>query len=272
MNKTVLHWLQYIFILPILFFSLFITSWTASYLTISEDWKEHLVFTPKTAEGSNQIYKIDKLLYAFKYSPVFTTIFVLSIIYLIGIMITRYLYYRKYKTGFIGLQLMIVLPIFLYTLLVTHSIGTMIAVEKNWEKYLVFSPASITDVNQIHYIDKLLYTLQKSPTSCIIFILSFLYIIGLIVFKIFTQMRFHKRINTWGDTHPSRDFYFCYFTIIIYCFGNLTLSVEMVFCCYFFCYSTYFSLLYLDGIHVKSPSISMLGCFIGPSIPFSLML
>jgi len=196
MNKTVLHWLQYVIILPILFFSLFITSWTASYLSISEDWKQHIVFTPQTAEDSNQIYEIDKLLYAFKYNPVFTTIFVLSIVYLIGIMIIRWLYWRKHKTGLIGLQLMIVLPIFLYTLLVTHSTGAIIAVEKNWEKYLVFSPKSITDVNQIYYIDRLLYASQKSPISSTIFILSFLYIIGLIVSKIFTQIRFRKNLNT----------------------------------------------------------------------------
>ncbi|PEY44758.1 hypothetical protein CN354_00145 [Bacillus cereus] len=195
MNKTVLHWLQYVIILPILFFSLFITSWTASYLSISEDWKQHIVFTPQTAEDSNQIYEIDKLLYAFKYNPVFTTIFVLSIVYLIGIMITCWLYWRKHKTGLIGLQLMILLPIFLYTLLVTHSTGTMIVIEENWKKYIVFSPKSITDLNQIYYIDRLLYAFQKSPIISTIFILTFLYITGLVVTKISHQIRLRKNIN-----------------------------------------------------------------------------
>ncbi|MEY8349455.1 DUF4306 domain-containing protein [Bacillus cereus] len=195
MNKTFFHWLQYIIILPILFFSLFITSWTASYLSISEDWKQHIVFTPKTTENSHQVYEIDKLLYAFKYNPVFTTVFILSIVYLIGIIIARSLYWRKHKTGLTGLQLMILLPIFLYTLLVTHSTGTMIIMEGNWKEHLVFSPRSITDLNQIYYIDKLLYAFQKSPIISTIFILTFLYMTWLIITKIARQIRLRKNIN-----------------------------------------------------------------------------
>ncbi|MCI0765166.1 DUF4306 domain-containing protein [Bacillus sp. TL12] len=195
MHKTIFHWLQYVIILPILFFSLFITSWTASYLSISEDWKQHIVFTPKITESSQQVYEIDKLLYAFKYNPVSTTVFVLSIVYLLGIILTRWLYWKKHKTGFIGLQLMIILPIFLYTLLVTHSTSTMIAIEENWKKYLLFSPKSITDFNQIYYIDRLLYAFQKSPIISTVFILTFLYMTGLVVTKISRQIRLRKNIN-----------------------------------------------------------------------------
>ncbi|WP_410983279.1 DUF4306 domain-containing protein [Bacillus cereus] len=195
MHKTIFHWLQYVIILPILFFSLFITSWTASYLSISEDWKQHIVFTPKTTESSQQVYEIDKLLYAFKYNPVSTTVFVLSVVYLLGIILTRWLYWKKHKTGFIGLQLMIILPIFLYTLLVTHSTSTMIAIEENWKKYLFFSPKSITDFNQIYYIDRLLYAFQKSPIISTVFILTFLYMTGLVVTKISRQIRLRKNIN-----------------------------------------------------------------------------
>ncbi|WP_235676700.1 MULTISPECIES: DUF4306 domain-containing protein [Bacillus cereus group] len=171
------------------------TSWTASYLSISEDWKQHLIFTPKTTENSHQVYEIDKLLYAFQYNPVFTTVFILSIVYLIGIIIARSLYWRKHKTGLTGLQLMILLPIFLYTLLVTHSTGTMIVMEGNWKKYLVFSPRSITDLNQIYYIDKLLYAFQKSPIISTVFILTFLYMTWLIITKIARQIRLRKNIN-----------------------------------------------------------------------------
>lgn len=195
MNKTVFHWLQYVIILPILFFSLFITSWTASYLSISEDWKQHIVFTPKTTKSPHQVYEIDKLLYAFKYNSVSTTVFVLSVFYLVGIIITRWLYWKKHKTGFIGLQLMIILPIFLYTLLVTHSTSTMIAIEEKWKKHLVFSPKSITDFNQIYYIDRLLYAFQKSPIISTVFILTFLYTTGLVVTKISRQIRLRKNIN-----------------------------------------------------------------------------
>ncbi|MDM5189265.1 DUF4306 domain-containing protein [Bacillus sp. DX4.1] len=192
MSKTVIHWLQYIIILPILFFSLFITSWTASYLSISEDWKNHLVFTPKTADNANQIYEIDKLLYAFKYNPPFTTIFVLSIVYLIGIIIVRTLYWRKNKTGLFSLQLMILLPIFLYTLLVTNSMGAMIYGEEDWKNSLVFSPKTITDTNQIYYIDRLIYVFQHHPIFSTIFVLTFLYIIVLFVIKISCQIRLNK--------------------------------------------------------------------------------
>ncbi|MDM5155752.1 DUF4306 domain-containing protein [Bacillus sp. DX1.1] len=192
MSKTVIHWLQYIIILPILFFSLFITSWTASYLSISEDWKKHLVFTPKTADNSNQIYEIDKLLYAFKYNPPFTTICVLSIVYLIGIIIVRALYWRKNKTGLFSLQLMILLPIFLYTWLVTNSMGAMIYGEEDWKNYLVFSPKTITDTNQIYYIDRLIYVFQHSPIFSTIFVLTFLYIIVLFGIKISRRIHLNK--------------------------------------------------------------------------------
>lgn len=228
MKKTTIHWLQYILNLPILFVSFFVTSIIASYLMISENWKDHLVFTPQTTTDKGHIYIIDTFIYAFKIEPIAATIFILSAIYLIGIIITRWLYWRKNKIGFIGLQLMIVIPIFIYTLLVAHSEGTMIIVEENWEKYLVFSPKSITDTNQIYYIDRLLYGIQKLPIFGTIFILSFLYIIGLIVSKVSYKIRFHKNRNTWGATraaitYPSCNFYFCYFTIVIYCPWSLTL-------------------------------------------------
>lgn len=162
---------------------------------ISENWKDHLVFTPQTTTDKGHIYIIDTFIYAFKIEPIAATIFILSAIYLIGIIITRWLYWRKNKIGFIGLQLMIAIPVFLYTLLVTHSISTMIATEQNWNKYVVFSPKSITDINEIYYIDRMLYAFQKSPIFSAVFILTFLYIVGLIGAKISYHIRLRKNID-----------------------------------------------------------------------------
>ncbi|WP_191561093.1 DUF4306 domain-containing protein [Metabacillus idriensis] len=75
----------FIFLLPVFGCSYFLVSWTASYLMISEDWKERLVFTPKTASKPDQIYEIDKLLYAFKIEPILFFICLVSLVLLIGI-------------------------------------------------------------------------------------------------------------------------------------------------------------------------------------------
>ncbi|KYG37664.1 DUF4306 domain-containing protein [Bacillus gaemokensis] len=67
---------------PFLLISFFVTSIIASYLMISEDWKDHLVFTQQVTTNTEHIYEIDKFLYAFKIEPIAVTIFILSTLYL----------------------------------------------------------------------------------------------------------------------------------------------------------------------------------------------
>lgn len=55
---------------------------------IEEDWKEHMFFTPEYSIEPRQIYEIDKYLYAFKYQPVISIVCILSLLILIGIIIS----------------------------------------------------------------------------------------------------------------------------------------------------------------------------------------
>ena len=52
---------------------------------LEEDWKSRIVFTPETATEPQQIYDIDKFLYAFKYQPGISIICLISFFILIGL-------------------------------------------------------------------------------------------------------------------------------------------------------------------------------------------
>ena len=76
--------------------SYFLTSWNASYLTIENDWKSRLTFTPKTITNPQQIYEIDKFIYAFGVQPILTSVCLLSFICLVAFLgIHLYKFIRK---------------------------------------------------------------------------------------------------------------------------------------------------------------------------------
>ncbi|MGG3640249.1 DUF4306 domain-containing protein [Bacillus gobiensis] len=79
--------LVFLVMIPIFSFSLFFTSWTGSYLMISEDWKDHVVFTPKTVTDPENIFEIDKFLYAYQIQPIMSLACLLSFFILSGILI-----------------------------------------------------------------------------------------------------------------------------------------------------------------------------------------
>lgn len=80
--------LIFIILLPVFFYTLVGTSWIGSYIMLEGNWKEHIVFTPETATEPQQIYEIDKFIYAFKYQPMVCIICILSFLILIGIIIS----------------------------------------------------------------------------------------------------------------------------------------------------------------------------------------
>ncbi|MEI4804482.1 MULTISPECIES: DUF4306 domain-containing protein [unclassified Bacillus (in: firmicutes)] len=80
--------LIFIILLPVFFYTYVATSWTGSYIMLEENWKKHIVFTPETATESQQIYEIDKFIYAFKYQPIISIVCILSFLILIGIIIS----------------------------------------------------------------------------------------------------------------------------------------------------------------------------------------
>lgn len=73
--------------IPIFVFSFLATSWTGSYIMITQGWKEEIVFTPKTVTDPQQIYEVDKFLYAFNSDPMTSILCILSFLILIVIII-----------------------------------------------------------------------------------------------------------------------------------------------------------------------------------------
>ncbi|QDP41613.1 DUF4306 domain-containing protein [Radiobacillus deserti] len=69
-------------------YSFFLTAVTGSHLGYSENWKEHLTFTPQTAHGPQHIFEIDKFIYAFNIQPFITIIFLSSFAVLAGLFIS----------------------------------------------------------------------------------------------------------------------------------------------------------------------------------------
>ncbi|KAA0965676.1 DUF4306 domain-containing protein [Sporosarcina sp. ANT_H38] len=76
-----------IFLLFAFAYSIFLTSWTGSYIMIEANWKNHIVFIPEKATEPQQIYEIDKLIYAFKIDPLLSIVCVSSFLLLIGFIV-----------------------------------------------------------------------------------------------------------------------------------------------------------------------------------------
>lgn len=77
----------FLIMIPAFAYSFFATSWTGSYIMLEEDWMTHTVLTPKSATGPEQIYEVDKFLYAFTIQPFLGIVCLFSFFILIGILI-----------------------------------------------------------------------------------------------------------------------------------------------------------------------------------------
>lgn len=77
---------------------------------------------------------------------------------------------------------MVLIPIFLYLWL---GIMQFSAVDltwiDNWQEHLIFTPTTITNEQEIYTIDKFLYKFRMLPIPSTVLILSFLYLLILIV-------------------------------------------------------------------------------------------
>ncbi|WP_173106135.1 DUF4306 domain-containing protein [Bacillus sp. KH172YL63] len=80
----ILKFIVFILMIPVFLYSFFSVSWTGSNIMLEEDWKSLIVFTPQTAATPQEIYDIDKLLYAFQYQPLMSGAFVVSFLFLMG--------------------------------------------------------------------------------------------------------------------------------------------------------------------------------------------
>jgi ABC-type spermidine/putrescine transport system permease subunit II len=70
--------IMFIGMLPIFAYS-FISHWmVASQLSVDDNWREHLVFTPTSVTKTKEIYEIDKFIYGFLYNPIITITAIVS--------------------------------------------------------------------------------------------------------------------------------------------------------------------------------------------------
>ncbi|MGW5951837.1 DUF4306 domain-containing protein [Bacillus mycoides] len=181
LKRTMLFWAQYILVLPILFLTFMFTGFVGSQLMIGAD-KQHFIFTPQNATEYSQISEIDKLLFAFSIQPVVTIVFLLSIVYVLTLIIFQMIECKKQRKILHSLQYMILIPIFLYVWLGTMQFSAVdLTWIDNWQEHLIFTPTTITNEQEIYTIDKFLYKFRMLPIPSTVLILSFLYLLILIV-------------------------------------------------------------------------------------------
>lgn len=181
MQRNILFWSQYILVLPILFITFIFTGVVGSQLMIS-DAKENFVFTPQSVTDYSRIYEIDKLLFSFSIQPFVTIVFLLLIVYLLTLIVFQIIECKKQRKVLHSVQYMILIPIFLYLWLGMMQFSAVdLAWIDNWKDYLIFTPTTITSEQDIYMIDRFLYKFRIFPIQSTVLILSFLYLLILIM-------------------------------------------------------------------------------------------
>lgn len=181
LKRNLLFWAQYILALPMFFLTFVFTSFTGSQLMIVAD-KRYFVFTPQNTTDYSQISEIDKLLFAFSIQPFVTIVCFLSIVYVLTLIVFQIIECKKKRKILHSLQYMILIPIFLYLWLGTMEFSAVnLTWIDNWKDYLIFTPATITNEEDIYMIDKFLYKFRMVPIRSTLLILSFLHMLILIV-------------------------------------------------------------------------------------------
>ncbi|SCM92831.1 Uncharacterized protein BWINRASL_01032 [Bacillus mycoides] len=181
LKRTILFWAQYTLVLPVFFILFMFTGVVGSQLMIS-DAKEHFVFTPQSVTDYSQIYEIDKLLFSFSIQPFVTIVFLLSIVYLLTLIVFQIIECKKQRKVLHSVQYMILIPIFLYLWLGNMQFSAVdLAWIDNWKDYLIFTPPTITSEQDIYMIDRFLYKFRILPIQSTVLILSFLYLLILIM-------------------------------------------------------------------------------------------
>ncbi|PEW77974.1 hypothetical protein CN424_15705 [Bacillus cereus] len=181
LKRTMLFWAQYILVLPILLLTFMFTGFVGSQLMIGAD-KQYFIFTPQNATEFSQISEIDKFLFSFSIQPAVTIVFLLSIVYVLTLLVFQIMECKKQRKILHSLQYMILIPIFLYVWLGTMKFSAVdLTWIDNWKDYLIFTPATITNEQDIYMIDKFLYKFRMLPIRSTVLILSFIYMLILIV-------------------------------------------------------------------------------------------
>lgn len=191
LKRTMLFWAQYILVLPILLLTFMFTGFVGSQLMIGAD-KQHFIFTPQNATEYNQISEIDKLLFSFSIQPVVTIVFLLSIVYVLTLLVFQIIECKKQRKILHSLQYMILISIFIYLWLgITQFSAVSLTWIDNWKDYLMFTPATITNEQDIYMVDKFLYKFRMLPIRSTVLILFFIY---LLILTVIDSVRLLKRL------------------------------------------------------------------------------
>ena len=87
---------------------------------------------------------------------------------------------------------MILISIFIYLWLgITQFSAVSLTWIDNWKDYLMFTPATITNEQDIYMIDKFLYKFRMLPIRSTVLILSFMY---LLILTVIDSVRLLKRL------------------------------------------------------------------------------
>ncbi|MCC2249892.1 YjdJ family protein [Virgibacillus sp. AGTR] len=87
----------FIVLLIVSIYTLFLTSWTGSYLMLEHNWQNKTIFTPEDVSDPRDIYFIDQWLYAFTIQPITSTIFIIASIVVVSMIIFHFRKRRKKK-------------------------------------------------------------------------------------------------------------------------------------------------------------------------------
>ena len=167
------------------------TGFVGSQLMIGAD-KQHFIFTPQNATEYSQISEIDKLLFSFSIQPVVTIVFLLSIVYVLTLFIFQIIECKKQRKILHSLQYMILIPIVIYLWLgITQFSAVSLTWIDNWKDYLMFTPATITNEQDIYMVDKFLYKFRMLPIRSTVLILSCIY---LLILTVIDSVRLLKRL------------------------------------------------------------------------------
>lgn len=85
------------------------------------------------------------------------------------------------------LSFIILIPIFAITFISTSWTGSYLMLADNWQQQIVYTPKTATSPKQIYDVDKFLYAFNTQPFEAVICVLSFVLIIGIIIYWIISK-------------------------------------------------------------------------------------
>ncbi|CDQ38171.1 DUF4306 domain-containing protein [Virgibacillus salexigens] len=87
---------------------------------------------------------------------------------------------------------LILVLIMIYTFFLTSWIGSYLMLEENWKEFVVFTPQSVTDRNDIYLLDQWIYAFNVRPVPSYTFIVSLFLVISISIYYLRKRKRKQK--------------------------------------------------------------------------------